>query len=607
MPAIFNNLTNRPGTAPVKNNTPGENKQPIKLNKKVVRYATDMNKPSHQDKLSEIIPVNQQGSAIHQNDLNVIARFVKHLDEPVSPEDKATFVKALWTKVLDNRLTKNPSPAEQAPALTLFQEVEKAYKDLDAQAVNAAASSLSNFLSIPDVDKTQFEADIKKELTAFLTPPTASSANQLGLHNKGRIELAGHLDNTKRLTDQPLAVGESAERNEWLQKFSSSVSMVVGIGQDEQSKDSERDTMICLAIFQMIPILDWFAAAYYLHKYGIYNNSLSLIDNIIINSHQLPKLSLLTAYTGDMMSHHSQLMAIKTRLGETLESKYSALNESAAKDLKALLCPEASKTEQNNKQIEKNSEQFYNLLQDRLATIKSVLTSDNIRSTLTQHASELFTVALFPNVDKPVPNVDKPDTDKPLKLTAFGIEKIINTLTPVILATKECFHYPEVTKSNANQANTPSNMPTNAFREHNNKIKNAEINVHDLIHNVAFRDYGKGYKDLVNFSGKGPTLMEVLNEIEKDPDNAILGGVNAKSDVFKFTITHDGTPYDMKALKQNQQVLKEILNPFMKRFKNPLGINSALVVQNPATANQGAETVDHILVEIANAPSSAPA
>jgi hypothetical protein len=62
-----------------------------------------------------------------------------------------------------------------------------------------------------------------------------------------------------------------------------------------------------------------------------------------------------------------------------------------------------------------------------------------------------------------------------------------------------------------------------------------------------------------------------------------LFGVNAQSDVFRFSVTINGKDYDLKGLLKELAVLKNLEQPFIDRFGDPRGIKTHAFMDN---ANQ---------------------
>ncbi len=402
---------------------------------------------------------------------------------------------------------------------------------------------------------------------------------------KGAAELNKHIESSLQDTETPLNPGESSTQGKLVDDTTPSLQLASSVAAAQQGLDTQFQTVVLLLIYGTIPGLDIVAAVWYLQKYGIYNNSLSLVDNLIINSHLNPKVVLLDSYISKMNESRRALLEIKEKMAETHNSLHDRKNGPEKYDqfITRVLDPtvefESTTNAPDLATRHKVSKAFYEKLQDSLATIHGTLNSNNTRqaiinilddSTFSTYCQDL----LFPDP------------------TQVNKDKVINQLVKIILGTRQCIHYTEAEDNTGGQ-----NTSTNAFRVLNNKINNAKKNLISLARDVPFRDYGvssfqkvKGQKEYKR------TFLEILEGLYENPGDHKIWGPTAQTDVFgkKVRYQHEGhsrPEWAPRDLMQHPDVLRALIKPLLELFGSEL-----------VTAKHESDSQDNIQIELASAP-----
>lgn len=471
-------------------------------------------------------------------------------------------------------------------------------KNSELSNLDGLDKAINNFFS----QSTEYKKT--EGLKAFEKIAEALGGMPYAAHPQGAEELQEHIKSSLQNTETPLNLGESSTQGELVDDLTPNLQFASSLGASLQSLDTQRQSVVLILIYNTIPGLDIIAAVWYLQKYGIYNNSLSLVDNLIINSHLLPKLVLLDSYINQITESRRALLEIKEKMAETHKDLHSKDDNSKPnRIITRILDPtEYSEVADETQLAERHkfSKVFYEKLQDSLATLQFDLSgADNKERIKTLLSTKEFDT-LFN--DKSINWGDSIP-----KRSAYKTE-VIEKLATIIQDTRQCTHLTE-----ADENSGGSNTPTNSFRVLNNKINNAKTNLISLAREVPFRDYGVvSFKEIEGQKEYKRTFLEVLEGLYENPGDHKIWGPTGQTDVFGKKVHHqqEGSSrheWGPRDLMQHPDVLRGLIKPLLELFGSKL-VTAEHESESQANAGNSANATnspDRTDVEIANAPAAA--
>jgi hypothetical protein len=451
--------------------------------------------------------------------------------------------------------TDNPSLAERYKKFdAVRQQYSKAIREKRSEEIKNARQQLitaleenfshqqseinATFKEIANMSAKDIEAEIArggKLIHTLLGKRAMAAFNEHVKHRQGALNgpaMAGQASACIEAQDEQAPIFQFAEN----------------LGKAQVSLDTETRTLKLLFIYNMIPILDLYAAYLYIRTHGAYNTSISLLDNLIFNSHHSLKMVALSQYKNEISESAELLKQMKKDMYTTYQTQNFGIEEDTWKMIGEVLTP-STEANKNDPSVKRN-QQILNRILDRLATINGQLTEDAIQRELTQHfdyiaGSELQNLNLQNNPD--------------LKSNLIqGFTKII-AHTSTFTADQE-----HLGKKIRNPVSAAVHKNINARR-----------NLADLMKNVNFRDFGDDTR----------SLYQILLAIKQNPSDPTIWGATVKTDVFQYLIKQlDGTETSVKKLLtgDTQQMLYYV-DQLLAFIENPIPTIKAPSAKTHAT------------------------